>query len=248
MGIKERRQRQFEEREQRFLAAARALIHESGLLSLQMGRIAERAEYAVGTLYLHFASKEDLLLALTVEDAHEHVGLFQRVARWQGSPRDRMFAIGVADMMFVRHHPEHFRICQYVFTEVVWGAASPARRQALIDANNPIGQIVTGIINDAVAAGDLRLHGLTPEQVSIGTWSLAIGTHNLVHAEGVLADFNVNDPYRLLCRHLQTLLNGFGWLPLADLGDDAALDALITRIGNEVFADLCSACEAGAAP
>lgn len=242
MGTKERRQRQFEEREQRFLSAARALIHESGLLSLQMTRIAERAEYAVGTLYLHFASKEDLLLALTVEDARAHVELFQRVARWQASPRDRMFAIGVADMLFVRRHPEHFRIGQYVFTEVVWGAASAARRQALIEANDPIGEIVTGIINDAVTTRKLPLHGLTPEQVSIGLWSLTIGTHNLVHAQGVVKDFNVSNPYRLLCRHLQTMLNGYGWKPLADLADDAALDALIARISNELFADLCGDC------
>lgn len=241
MGTKERKQRQFEERERRFLVAARELIHENGLLSLQMTRIAERAEYAVGTLYLHFASKEDLLLALTVEDARIHVELFQRVARWQASPRDRMFAIGVADMLFVRRNPEHFRIGQYVFTEVVWGAASAERRQALIDANDPIGEIVTGIINDAVASKKLQLHGLTPEQVSIGLWSLTIGTHNLVHAEGVMEDFNVSNPYRLLCRHLQTMLNGYGWKPLADLADDAALDALIERISNEVFPELCGA-------
>lgn len=219
--------------------AARELIHETGLLSLQMTRIAERAEYAVGTLYLHFASKEDLLLALTVEDARIHVELFQRVARWQASARDRMFAIGVADMLFVRRHPEHFRIGQYVFTEVVWGAASAERRQALLEANDPIGEIVTGIINDAVASKELQLHGLTPEQVSIGLWSLTIGTHNLVHAEGVMEDFNVGNPYRLLCRHLQTMLNGYGWKPLADLTDDATLDALIERISKEVFPELC---------
>lgn len=239
MGTKERRQRQFAEREQRFLVAARELIHETGLLSLQMTRIAERAEYAVGTLYLHFASKEDLLLALTVEDARIHVELFQRVARWQASPRDRMFAIGVADMLFVRRHPEHFRIGQYVFTEVVWGAASAERRQALLEANDPIGEIVTGIINDAVASKELLLQGLTPEQVSIGLWSLTLGTHNLVHAEGVMEDFNVGNPYRLLCRHLQTMLNGYGWKPLADLTDEATLDALIERISSEVFPELC---------
>jgi len=242
LGTKERRQRQFEEREARFLAAARELIHENGLLSLQMTRIAERAEYAVGTLYLHFASKEDLLLALTVEDARTHVELFQRVARWQASSRDRMLAIGVADVIFVRRHPEHFRIGQYVFTEVVWGAASAARRQALLDVNEPIADIVTGIINDAVNSGDLKLQGLTPDQVCIGTWALTIGTHNLVHAEGVMEDFNVSNPYRLFCRHLQTLLNGYGWQPLVDLADEAALDALMERISREVFADLCDDC------
>lgn len=245
MGTKERRQRQFEEREQRFLTAARELIREDGLLKLQMGRIAERAEYAVGTLYLHFASKEDLLLALTIDQVKEHVELFLRVARWDASPRERMFAIGVADMLFVRRNPDHFRIGQYVFTEVVWGAASPERRAELLEANDPISAIVTGFINEAVGNGELELRGLTPEQMSVGLWALTIGTHNLVHAEGVMADLEVANPYRLYCRHLQTLLNGYGWKPLADVADEAALDALIERISREVFPELCGDCGAG---
>lgn len=242
MGTKERRQRQFEEREQRFLAAARELIREDGLLKLQMSRIAERAEYAVGTLYLHFASKEDLLLALTIDQVKEHVELFLRVARWEASPRERMFAIGVADMLFVRRNPDHFRIGQYVFTEVVWHAASPERRAELLAANDPISAVVTGFINEAVGNGELELRGLSPEQMSVGLWALTIGTHNLVHAEGVMADLEVANPYRLYCRHLQTLLNGYGWLPLADVADEAALDALIERISREVFPELCEAC------
>lgn len=55
MGTKERRQRQFAEREQLFLDTARHLIEEGGLLPLQMTRIAEAAEYAVGTLYQHLS-------------------------------------------------------------------------------------------------------------------------------------------------------------------------------------------------
>ena len=56
-----RRQREIALREQAFLDQAQALIQRDGLLSLQMARIAEESGYAIGTLYKHFASKEDLL-------------------------------------------------------------------------------------------------------------------------------------------------------------------------------------------
>ena len=237
MGTKERRQRQMEEREEQFLDAARALIAEHGLLKLQMTRIAEKCEYAVGTLYQHFASKEDLLLALTVQDSREHVELFQRVGRWAASPRERMFAIGVADLVFVKRNPEHFRLKQFVLTEAVWDATSPERRKDYLDAHAPIGDVVGGIIGDAVAAGDLNLHGFTPHQVGIGQWVLSVGTHNLVHAQGVLEEFSGPEPYRLLCRHLQVMLNGYGWLPMANLDDAEALEALIQRIRSEVFGE-----------
>src|SRR3546814_1451278 len=87
MGTRERRQREVAEREQRFLDAARELIQQDGLLNLQMSRIAEKCDYAVGTLYQHFVSKEDLLVALASEEAQERVDMFVRVHRWAASTR-----------------------------------------------------------------------------------------------------------------------------------------------------------------
>ena len=240
MGTKERRQREFEDREQVFLDCARDLIRDEGLLNLQMSRIAEKSEYAVGTLYKHFASKEDLLLALAAVDTEKHVAMFQRATQWQAKARDRMVAIAVADMIFVRRNPDFFRLGQYVFTEVVWKAASTERRQAMLVASDPLADVVVGIVNDGVAAGELELRGMAAEEICTGLWALSAGTHNLVHAEGVLEDFNIRDPYRLMCRHTQVMLNGYGWRPLVDVSDGAALDALIKRICNEVFDDLCS--------
>src|SRR3546814_14364364 len=75
-----------------------------------MSRIAEKCDYAVGTLYQHFVSKEDLLVALASEEAQERVDMFVRVHRWAASTRDRMLGFAVAYMMYVRHRPEHFRL------------------------------------------------------------------------------------------------------------------------------------------
>lgn len=242
MGTRERRQREFLDREQAFLEAARELIRESGLLNLQMARIAEKCEYAVGTLYQHFAGKEDLLLALTTATAREHVALFQRVADWRAPSRERMFAIPVADSVFVRRNPEFFRIAQYALCEVVWQAASPSRRQEFMEeAARPIGDIVRAILQDAVRAGDLEPGSFTQDTLAVGIWALTSGTHTLVHAEGAVEAFQTTEPYRLLCRHVNVMLNGFGWKPLVDPHDEAALDSLIRRIQTEVFHDLCSA-------
>ena len=229
------------ERERQFLDAAYELVSANGLLNLQVSKVAEKCEYAVGTLYQHFASKEDLLLALTTLQSQAHTEMFRRVAQWEARPRERMFAIAVADMIFVRNYPEHFRIAQYALCEVVWRAASAERRQDFLEAGRPIGEIVIGIVRDAVAAGDLALGGMSPEEVCTGLWALCNGIHNLVHAEGVLEDFAVGDSYLLMCRHVQAMLNGLGWQPLADPEDVRATDRLIQRITNEVFHDLCPA-------
>jgi hypothetical protein len=70
---------------------------------------------------------------------------------------------------------------------------------------------------------------------------MTIGIHTIVHVEGVLEQGDSCDPYRLLMRHLHCLLNGFGWKPLFDPSDDAAVDEKTKQICSEVFNDI--ACE-----
>lgn len=239
MGTKARRERQFQEREQLLLNNARELIVRDGLLNLQMARLAEISEHAIGTLYQHFSCKEDLLLALTTENVVQHADLFQRAANWQATTRERMFAITVADSIFVQRNPEHFRIAQYALCDVVWTAASQDRRSAHYEASQPLCDAVLSIVNEAIACGDLDPKGLSPEAVATGCWSLALGIHNLVHAEGLLEHFNIHQPYALLSRHMQHLLNGLAWQPLVEPANPAALDDLISRIRTEVFDELC---------
>lgn len=235
MGIKERRQREFSEREELLLDAALDLIRHNGLLNLQMSRLAEKAEYAVGTLYLHFASKEDMLLALLTRSIRDYVALATQAATWCAPSRDRMFAMGVADLVFVRHHPDYFRIAQYSLCEVSWRATSPGRRKAFVESNEPIMGIVSGVVEDARRAGDLPESGPSPQEMAIGVWALCNGFRTFAHAEGLFAEFAVPDPYRLMCRQLVALLDGFGWKPLSGHSDRASLDALIARVRSEVF-------------
>lgn len=238
MGTRERRQRDIAEREQRFLETARELIRHDGLLNLQMSRVAEKCEYAVGTLYQHFASKEDLLVALATEDTQQQLELFERISRWQAGTRDRIFGIAVAAMIQVRRNPEHFRLAQFAFTEVVWGAASAERRKRALEAGEPIGRIVGDIVSEAIRVGDLDARGLQPFELTLGPWALSEGAHMIAHTEGLLEQYGVNDAYRLMLRYQHNLLNGLGWKPLFDPADKAALDTKIEKLCNEVFHDL----------
>lgn len=233
MGSQERRDREWAKREDVFLDAALELIREHGLLNLQMARIAEKAEYAVRTLYLYFASKEDLLLALVTRAFKHYLALLQRAADWQAPTRERMFAIGVANSEIVRRHPDHFRIAQYAVSEVAWQAASPARRQAYIAAAAPMATITMSIVEDAHGAGDLDPKSRSALEMSLGLSALCTGYHTFAHAEGL----PIPDPYRLMCLDIQALLDGYRWKPLSDSTDSAATDALIARIQREVFTD-----------
>lgn len=235
MGTRERKERELIEREQRFLDAAWALIREDGLLALQMTRVAEACDYATGTLYQHFSSKEDLLVALMTAQLRPRSQMFEKACAWQASTRERMFAVVVGDALFVHDNPDYFRLEQYCLTEVIWSAARPTTRAEHLQAATPIGHSVIQIVKDAIAAGDLDARGASAQTLSTGVWATCVGMHKLVHAEGVLANYEIDQPYAVLARHVQWQLNGMGWKPICDWPSDAALQAEVCRISREVF-------------
>ncbi|WP_202839386.1 TetR/AcrR family transcriptional regulator [Luteimonas saliphila] len=240
MATVDRKQREFARREDLFLDCAQALIQRDGLLNLQMSKIAEECEYAIGTLYKHFASKEDLLVALSTRNCLGRVELFERAARWSGATRDRIVAIALADLIVLRQQPEHFRLAQFVWTDVVWGAASADSRQRALEACEPLASAVDGIAAEARRNGDLPTGFAMPDEcLTIGPWILCLGMHTLAQQQGLLEPAGIGDPYRLLFKHLHYLLNGYGWRPLFDPGDDDSLDRMTQRLCRDVFDAPC---------
>jgi AcrR family transcriptional regulator len=66
-----RREREKQRQRQEMLAAALELFSESGYHSVSMHQIAEKAEFAIGTLYKFFQNKEDLYKALVLEQCDQ---------------------------------------------------------------------------------------------------------------------------------------------------------------------------------
>jgi TetR/AcrR family transcriptional regulator len=64
-----RRERERLRQRQEMLAAALGLFSEKGYHNVSMHEIAEKAEFAIGTLYKFFKNKEDLYKALMLEQA-----------------------------------------------------------------------------------------------------------------------------------------------------------------------------------
>jgi len=248
MAIKDRRRREIARREQHILDVAQQLIRSEGLPNLQMSRLAEACEYSVGTLYQHFAKKEDLLLALSTRNAGKKVELFERAAGWNGPTRERMLAIALADTLMLELLPESFRLAQFVCSEVVWDTVSPERRQEALALSGRIEQIVTAVTDAAITAGDLpRFPSLSPLEVTLGLWTQCLGMHNLVQIDGALCMTGLERPYVLLFKQLNHLLNGYGWHPLMASIDDAAVTAQMQRLSREIFDMPCLSCEPGTA-
>lgn len=84
------KQRQREERAALILRTANALLIEKGYYATSIDEIAARVGISKGTVYLHFASKEDLLTALIEQQIVEFLALVDAVISQPGTVRARL--------------------------------------------------------------------------------------------------------------------------------------------------------------
>lgn len=230
MTVTERKERQRAQREQLFLDKAAELIARDGILQLQMAPLAKACDYATGTLYQHFSSKEDLLIALVGRNSCHQLRFFQGIAALDISNREKMLALCLAEEMNQQYYPSHAGLAQYVFTEVVWQNASAARREAILANSKPLADLVSGIVQQAIDNAELPAHNCDAFDLSVAPWALCVGTNSLHQTEGLLEAFGGNKDPLQRYRHLHMLLNGMQWQPLMDLRDRKAMAQQIASI------------------
>jgi AcrR family transcriptional regulator len=219
-----RGRRRFEERDRRIREAAQRLLLERGLHAFSMDDVAEAIDYSKGTVYQHYACKEDALIASCTDACTELGGWFERAARAPGTSRARMMAIAESYVRFVRDRAVSFRVIPLIQSPTVLEKASKPLLAEMDAAHERVVAACLGIVRDAVEAGDLVLpRGTTPEIVTFGLWSATFGAYLLeeIHRpEGLLG---IRDPGQAVRATWRAHLDGLGWRPLSrDRGYEAA--------------------------
>lgn len=95
------------ERRAAIVRAAGALLRRDPSATFAVGEIARRAGLAKGTVYLYFASREEMLLAVHDAQLGE---LFATLDRVLGRPRAGAAGISRAVLGFLQQRPEFFRL------------------------------------------------------------------------------------------------------------------------------------------
>ena len=100
------KERQREERVTLILRAASDLLIEKGYHDASMDEIAARVGISKGALYLHFASKEALVVRLLEQEIAEYLALIDQVARQKLTVRARLERILLETYTTIdgRHH------------------------------------------------------------------------------------------------------------------------------------------------
>lgn len=89
--------------------AALGLFAETDPRRVTVRQIAERAYVSVGSVYVHFGSKDGLYLSI-LDEALQQSARYTLNREWSESPLQRVLNVGDAYVRFACEHPEQFHV------------------------------------------------------------------------------------------------------------------------------------------
>jgi AcrR family transcriptional regulator len=144
------------------LDAAEAVFAESGFHGARIQDIAARARIAVGTVYNHFAQKDDVLKALLEERSEELLAELRAGDDAAAPFPDRLHACVSRTLAYVDRHRAFFAIANE--HGLVAGSASPGARLEARPAEKA--EKFRAVFRDVVEAG-IRAGDLEPMDVDV---------------------------------------------------------------------------------
>ncbi len=179
MALQDRKQRQFERREQDILTATLELCSTPRWESVTVEQIAERAEVGKGTVYKHFASKDELLFRLMMRF---YRGLLRMLSEQMtgDSPRAQLRDAVERALCYHVAHGEYRYVVEYCERVDFKERANPAWRDDLLELDRAFQAWAEPIIETGMAAGQFQRRPV--EQVMLGLHACFKGAVSLIWA------------------------------------------------------------------
>lgn len=174
MGVKERKQREKEQRRREILDAARDLVMREGPGTLTMDRVAEVTELSKGTLYLYFPSRSDLLGWLVVEFNAGLAGAMREAAVARENPLEALEAVGRAYWSYMRGQAPLAPLIEMAHTSVFGEGLSAEVAACLAEEGIGPFRLMSELVQRAQAQGLVRAEQ-DPMELSMALAAASMG-------------------------------------------------------------------------
>jgi AcrR family transcriptional regulator len=114
MGIRERKQREFEKRKNLIISTAQELFSKSGFVGVTLDDIAAKIEFSKGTIYSHFDSKEEIVAQILLAQLNNLLAMLQESARSSRTADEGIRRCLQAYRQFYQQNPEYFQLLFFV--------------------------------------------------------------------------------------------------------------------------------------
>lgn len=156
MGVSNRTSSCLSSRE-KILNAARQLFAEKGFGETSVDEIAEKAGVAKGTIYTHFASKDEILITILRIGTMDLTNKIHSIMKQQKSFLDRLKDVTVVFLEYIDHH-HHFHRLYSVQKEMLPAPISQAddvRRELFLQFKNFL-DVMSLYMEEGIKSGCIR--------------------------------------------------------------------------------------------
>jgi TetR/AcrR family fatty acid metabolism transcriptional regulator len=169
------KERQRLEREQLILQAADELMLERGYHDTSIDDIAARVGISKGTVYLHFASKEDLVVALLEHGMHQLQATFDDILSSPGTPSEKLYAI-MRQMCSSMMSRQRLRLGEALFHDPDLHGRLMERRETFGKFWDGPQERVSALLEEGKASGEFDPDTPTPIMLSV-FWGMLSPQH-----------------------------------------------------------------------
>lgn len=163
------KERQRNEREQLILQAANELLLERGYHDTSIDDIAARVGISKGTIYLHFAGKEEIVAALFDHGMRHILDTLDTIFASMGTPREKLYAI--IQQIYGSMDRQRFQLMSMLFSSPEFHKHMAECRQTRGDIWAEPRKRVAALLEDGKATGEFDPEIPTPVLSSL-FWSM----------------------------------------------------------------------------
>ncbi len=212
---------------------ARTLVDDDCLSTLTIDKLVAESRFSKGTIYKHFVSKEDLLMAICNVSIEDMQDMFIKALEFDGNSREKVLAVMVSYVIWAKLHPMQLFAVLAAHSPRVAECCSETRNNTHLHHETQLMGLMNRQIEKAVESGDLTLpEGMLTEQVTFAMWSASWGAMALIMSKGDSVKLGPMQLERESFTNARLILDGFGWKPLSSNWD---YPQTIRKITQQIF-------------
>lgn len=159
-----RKQREIEARRGEILSAAECLFSKHGFFKTSMAEIAGAAQFAMGTVYRFFKSKEDIYISLVEAKVEELMSVLEERVSQANTATEKIQAVIKVKLAFADKNRDFFRIYVSEWSGFEWTVKSAFGDRVWKRYLAQI-QLVADLIREGIREGEFR--EIDPEDTSL---------------------------------------------------------------------------------
>lgn len=191
-----------ENRKQFILDCAEELILKEGLQKLSLIKVSKKSKLAIGTIYIYFKSKEEIIASLTVKSRHILLEKFIENTSQIENPLAKIEGILLSFYSFYKEKPFYNQLV--TFYESNSGLQETSE---LIDSSYKITQLVVDIVKSGKVKKVIR-EDLDELSFSFMLWGTAIGIIQLIEIKSVVLENTLKiDEFEFYNNYISLIIN-----------------------------------------